>query len=401
MAHTIIERPNAFSMSKNDIRYVYRVTDLSRVGLYLEVQLYYYRTDDTTQTFISFPSFKLTPNNDGSVYVYLQQYLDSILQYVLPTTNNVTLADKQACVFYVQTREVCDATVGTVPFISPESAYPRVALKMGMEKNRYSRNNLFNYFANNNLFFTWQPSKRLVFANQPNYLSFLVPSGTPTGYQLKVVFQTIEGTNDDIIVPLDAPNGYFFHIKTDPTSLGIVVPLNERLLWYDVSILDADNLVLVGSYRYLIDYDTFYHYHDFIYNNSLGGFDTARAKGEVSYEFDRAIDEIEGGFDVNDWNAVVKNAETTFRAVNLRRIWQARPFMKYWIVAMCHYSTFKRVRACARLLICYCHLPLNGNMLRQTKPIHLSKFLWVLAMTPKHTMVMFSWKMHLTAQSMQ
>ena len=313
MAHQIIERPAAFCISKNEIRYVYKVTNLTRIGLYLEMQLFYCRADGTVDS--SFPSFKLVPNPDGTVYLYLQLYIDSLLQWAIPNPiDNLVAAQTQSCSFYIATREIDDATTGTVSWNTSESVNRRIALKMGIEKNRYSRNNLLNYLLNNNSFFTWQPNGRLTFANQPNYLSFLLPVGNSNGYQLKVVFQTIQGTNDDIITPLAANAAYLFHIKTDPTTLGITIPDGEQLHWYEISILDSNNIIVVGSYRYYIDYDTFYHYHDFIYINSLGGIDTARAKGEIEYSFDRSVDEIEGGFSLNNSISAIKQAETIYRA---------------------------------------------------------------------------------------
>ena len=318
MAHIIRERPNALCMSKNEIRYVYFVSSPDRLGLYLEAQLFY-RTKDT-DSYSSLPSFKLSPNDDGNVYVYIQYYIDSILQFVLPSvTDTITAADKQSLLFYLAVREVEDASVGVIDWDNAENEFPRIALKMGVEKNRYSRNNLFNYLSDNNLFLTWQPNNRLIFPTQPTFLSFLLTEGNCTGYKLKVVFQTIQGTNDDIITALPSLAAYLFHIRTDIASLGITIPEGEQLHWWEVSIIDSNNLVKFGTYRYYADYDTIYYCHDFIYTNSLGGIDAVRAKGELQYSFERQTEEIEGGFTTNEWNTQIKNAETTYRAINLRR----------------------------------------------------------------------------------
>ena len=318
MAHQIIERPAAFCMTKNEIRYVYKVTDLTRVGLYLEMQLWYCRTDQAVYT--SLPSFKLVPNTDGTVYLSLQLYIDSFLQWAFPKpTDNMFAAQTQSCSFYIVTREIDDTTITTPIWNTSEYDNLRIALKMGIEKNRYSRNNLLTYLLNNNSFFSWQTNNKLIFYNQPNYLTFLLPTGNSNGYQLKVVFQTIQGTNDDIISPFANYAAFLFHIKTDPTTLGITVPDGEQLHWYEVSILDNNNIVVVGTYRYYIDYDTYYHYHDFIYINSLGGIDTARARGEIEYSFERAVDEIEGGFNLNNSVSTIKQAETIYRAINIKR----------------------------------------------------------------------------------
>ena len=249
MAHQIIERPAAFCMSKNEIRYVYLVTNLTRVGLYLEVQLFYRRADGTVDSY--FPSFKLIPNADGKVYLYIQLYIDSLLQWQIPNPSESFVAAKmQSCSFYVATREIEDVSTGSIAWNTTENVNRRIALKMGIEKNRYSRNNLLNYLLEKNLFFTWQPNNRLVFVNQPNYLSFLLPVGNSNGYQLKVVFQTIQAINDDIITPLSASAAYLFHIKTDPITLGITVPDGDKLYWWELSILDSNNIVIDGYFEY-------------------------------------------------------------------------------------------------------------------------------------------------------
>ena len=322
MAHGIIERPAAFCMSKNEIRYVYRVTDLSRIGLYLEVQLFYCRTDGTTDS--SLPSFKLMPNPDGTVVVPLQLYIDSLLTYTMPTgAAFYTAATTQSCSFYVAVREVEDTTLGTVAWDTSESTSRRIALKMGMENNRYSRNNLINYLTTNKLFLTWQPNHRKVFVDQPVFISFFNSSGTTENIQFKVYWNTIQGTANSKVLSLGNITGYIIHLKVDINTLVLSIPAGEDFHYWQVSIIDTTTSVtIISPYRFYKDFKPIYHYFDFIYVTSLGGIDTARAAGETTFTIDRTFDVAEGGFNVNNWSNVVKAHAVKQVNVYLQRKWK-------------------------------------------------------------------------------
>ena len=321
MAHTLIERPASFCMSKNEIRYVFLVTDLTRVGLYLEVQLFYRRGDATVDS--SFPSFKLIPNPDGTVDVTLQQYIDSLLEYVMPISSTATSADKQYCSFYVATRDVDDSTVGTLPWVTLEISNKRIALKMGVEENRYSRNNLLNYLATNKLFLTYQPIPRKVFDTQPLFLSFILPDGNTTNISLYVTWKTIQGTTNSTTIALPALTGYLYHAAVDITTLGLTMPSGETLYYWEVSVINFSTFtVIISPYRFYKDYRPLYNFHDFIFINSLGGIDTARAAGETTFTIERTFDVAEGGFQNNNSSAVVKSQAIKQVNINLQRKWK-------------------------------------------------------------------------------
>ena len=110
MAHTINERPPAFCLSKNEIRYVYTLTDLSRAGLELQIKLFYIRKSDNANVQIG-GNFNLKPDANGKVYFYLNAYIDSLLTYNMPANSLVNECDTQYTQFFVHTREVWDADV--------------------------------------------------------------------------------------------------------------------------------------------------------------------------------------------------------------------------------------------------------------------------------------------------
>lgn len=320
--HSVIERPSEFCMSKNEIRYVFIVTDLSRVGLYLEVQLFYRRSDTLVDS--SFPSFKLVPNVDGKVILTIQQYIDGLLDYDLPCDGTLTkAATKQSVSFWVATREVSDDSLANVPWLSSENTTKRIGLKMGMEVNRYSRNNLLNYLATNKAFLTWQQSKRKVFTNQPLFLSCLLTSGNTTNLCLYVSWKTVQGSANNTTIVLAALTGYIYHIGVDITILGLTMPIGETPYYWEISIINTVTFAnVINPYRFYKDYKPVYNYYDFIYINSLGGIDTARAVGETTLSIDRTFDIAEGGFNIENWNSTIKAHATKQVNINLQRKWK-------------------------------------------------------------------------------
>ena len=312
--HSVIERPSEFCMSKNEIRYVFLVTDLLRVGLYLEVQLFYRRSDASVDR--SFPTFKLVPNVDGKVILTIQQYIDGLLDYDLPSDGTLTkAATKQSVSFWVATREMADNSLAFVPWLSSENTARRIGLKMGMEVNRYSRNNLLNYLTTNKLFLTWQQTKRKVFTNQQLFLSCLHTTGNTTHLCLFVSWKTIQGSANNTTIALAALTGYIYHIAVDIATLGLTMPNVETLYYWEVSVINTVTFAtVINQYRFYKDYKPVYNYYDFIYVNSLGGIDTARAAGETTLSIDRTFDIAEGGFNNENWNSTIKAHATTCNA---------------------------------------------------------------------------------------
>jgi len=326
MAHSVIERPAAFCMSKNEIRYVLLVTDLTRTGLYLEAQLFYRRSDATADS--SFPSFKLVPNTDGKIILTVQQYIDGLLDYDLPSSGAVaTAATRQSISFWIQTREVEDSSPATVAWITQESSNKRIALKMGMETNRYSRNNLLNYITSNKAFLTWQQSPRKVFDNQRLFLSFLNTVNTSANLSLFYTIKTIEGTTQAGSFALESLTGYILHLEVSIAKIlaaaTISITSGERLNYWEVKIRNTvTNTDITAVYRFYKDYKPVYHYYDFIYINSVGGVDTARAAGETTVSIDRTYDVAEGGFNANNWSDTVKANAIKQVNVSLQRKWK-------------------------------------------------------------------------------
>jgi len=319
MAHDINERPHEFCYSKNEIRYIYTVDDLSRAGLYFQVKLVIGADE------IILPPLK--PNSDGKVYVWLQQYIDSYLTYNIPFANAITYATSQSINFYVAVREVHDADLNP-DYDVTENAHVRIALKGGIEKNRYGRNNFFNYHTDNLNWLTWQPSNRMIGLNEPVILSALVKLGNTNNMHLRATWVATNGATGDIDISLSDTSCYIVHCKVDTTTLGIIAALGVRKLhyydvWIERSVLvpgsGIDTSPITAHYRYYINYNKYYSSYDFIYTNSLSGVDVARAVGETTSTVKRVAQQSEGGFGNDEWQTLIKGADRTYSSITLNR----------------------------------------------------------------------------------
>jgi hypothetical protein len=102
----VIERPHRFCFSKNEIRYVFLLADVdARPGLYLQARIMYAGIQDAEFTELyAFDGLK--PDADGYVYLYIQAYLDSVLQFVLPHLDAaLTDAERSVHVFMLNSEK--------------------------------------------------------------------------------------------------------------------------------------------------------------------------------------------------------------------------------------------------------------------------------------------------------
>ena len=309
----LTERPPQYNFSKNEIRYVFHSNIAGRSSLRLQVRLKYAAIGNTDFTVLQ--QFELKPSSDGYTYLYIQTYLHSYLNYVMPLFGNTfTGADEQLLQFYIEHREVDSAHLNPA-WLTNESDRIRIVLKGGIERNKNSRSNFFyNYLFVNKTFLTWQPDSRFIFKDEKAYISFLKADYAATGYQLKIKSVDINETESTNLVAI--PDGHkLYHINVGPANL----ELADDLYYYEVSVIDSDNAYIVQPYRFYIEYRPIYSFFDLVYVNSLSGIDFVRAKGEFALTIERIYDESEGGLNVNDATSYVKPHESAQVAITGRK----------------------------------------------------------------------------------
>lgn len=315
MSTTVIERPATLSFTKNEVRYVFESTDITPVGFYLQVELYV-KEMKPGSVFVPVKTFNLKPNTDGKTYLYISDRLDTKTTFVLPAIDSIANnASLQAVQFYILFREIT-ALVPNPDFIETESDKVRTALKGGIEKQKFSRNNYFNYQSANKLFYTWQPQNRYIFSNEYAFLSLYI---TGPDRKLKITIKKMNGDIVNGVQAIDFSAGIFWHLNISPSVLNVsALAAGADIMYYEVSILDAADAVLYNPYRLYLEYRPQYTVYDLGFHNSLGGFDTVRVKGDTTWSIDRDITEAEGALTLDGWAATYKPGEIGHSYINKR-----------------------------------------------------------------------------------
>ena len=312
----VIERPYKNSYSKNDIRYVFQLANLTPTGLYLQVKIVC--ADIGSSTFAELYTVELKPDINGVVFFYIQGYLDSLLKYVLPLVNQtVTAADAQAKQYYIEYREISDDNYDPV-WNTDESSNIRIVIKGGVEKNKFDGNNTFSkYIETKKVFLTWQPAKHFVFGSDNVYMSYL---NLNPGIQqlLKVTCTDVAGNQDVVTFPFSGANLlYHFCIS----SLFIFPAFSQKKNYcFDVSVIKISDLsVVVNPYKFFTEYRPIYKkQYELIYFNSLGGVDSVTISGETDVTGNRDYDDTEGGFNL-DWTSPVNAHEASYTNIRYQR----------------------------------------------------------------------------------
>lgn len=310
---TVLERPYDFNWSKNDLRYVFQLEDLLATNVTAQVKLFY--ADNNSSSFTEIVTLSdLKPTDGGFVFLYLQQYLNSVLNYDVPDGSVFALAaSHQTKKFYVEYREVNDDNTDA-DWISDDDNI-RCVLKGGIEKLKHSGNNFFlNYQQVNKTFLTWLPSKRFVYIDQLTFLCFFNSTGTDsTGFKLKFAFKDVAGS-DYAYVHTFTESQILFHLTVSPAN-DAYPAFADDLWYYDVQVTDADDNALTETYRFYVEYRPVYESWDLFWHGSLGGFDGARVMGETLISIDRSSEETGAGKDVNDWVDKIRAGNITNTAI--------------------------------------------------------------------------------------
>jgi hypothetical protein len=310
----LTERPYTHNWSLNDIRYVFN-TPLTGTTLQVKIMV----ATSTSGSFTELITLSdLTPDSNGNVYVYIQGYLNSLLNYVIPVaTQFATAASDHVRKFYVEYREVSDDNIDATWRLS-ESTHVCYVLKGGIELLKSSSNNYFtNYFATNKPFLTWLPHNRFVYADQYAFLCFLNTSGgSSVGFKLKFAFVDTAGLTYNYTYTF-TDNDILFHLNASPTNP--LFPAFTNPLWYyDVTVTNSSDTGLSETYRLYVEYRPVYEFWDLFWHNSLGGFDGCRVVGETTLTINKNYAENGAGKDVTDVRNNVRSHYLQHTAITKR-----------------------------------------------------------------------------------
>lgn len=201
----------------------------------------------------------LTPDADGRITVSIADVITSELSFTMPDGEDTV----------VQKEIMKDFAI----WLDNEFAYTFTALRCGVER---LSDTVSNFLRAN--FLTWQPQSKEVTYNQPEWITFCDPLGDRC--LLKARFYHTDGTTSSCIIAscsekaVMTVNVQFLRIW----ALGS----GDRYGYFDIWVELASSSVLTYTQRYILTrqrpLDRF-----FLCENSLGGLDTFRFSGEVSF----------------------------------------------------------------------------------------------------------------------
>ncbi|MEP7375540.1 MAG: hypothetical protein ABI675_19500 [Chitinophagaceae bacterium] len=300
MSYQLTERPHKFSFSKNPIRYLVEISNPEATGCALDVELYVLAINADYD--IAAPGELVTrqtlyPNPDGKTYFYCEDFLNSWLEWELPSTgdNNIKALTKQIKKFYIRYRQITKSNP-TPPWAS-ESDDLRIVIKGGVAKEKFDRNNFFvNYLPAKKPFLTWQPDKHFIGPEERRYLTYFHSDNVYPPLVLKARVVYTDGSQDTATKDLpDLGESLLFHLPAGLDQLGLygLQPL-KQIWYYDVSVEDdGGSTVFASPYRLYADYRKYYDVFSFIYHNSISGIDTLRIRGDFEEDMNLEKTEIQ------------------------------------------------------------------------------------------------------------
>jgi hypothetical protein len=160
---------------------------------------------------------------------------------------------------------------------------------------REARSEAWNKYATaRRPFLTWEPVHKAVFADQPEFLYWLVP-GTLSGVKLQVLCYYSDDTSAPVAGPsLLAPlvRGEVLCLPVGRRQLGLNDEGEKLLVGWDVWVESPDGLTTSEVRHYeLLEEDGPRRY--VLYANSLGGMNTFVATGEAALELEVSGDDVE------------------------------------------------------------------------------------------------------------
>lgn len=156
----------------------------------------------------------------------------------------------------------------------------------GLSYEEFAEGNYFkSYFQRQRPFLTWQPTRKTVFDDQPEYLYYAVASDSVTEIRLQVTVHYDNGAEstywatDKVKTGLQKYEVYCIPVGYHQLIYGSSA---GNILWYEVQVFDQTLTAVSEVRRYDIEQGYYPNRRYFLYQNSLGGSDTVVCVGQAS-----------------------------------------------------------------------------------------------------------------------
>lgn len=228
-------------------------------------------------------TLKGRPASDGE-YVFDVQKLHALLSPDLPAFNqsNILIGDKSLRMWRATVQEWWGTPVATLR--SSYDTTPEAILMAGLSFRSWPGNNFFEQnIESYRQFLTWQPAVKTVSPEQQEYLYYLTANQSwGSIYRHGQVVFTDNSTM--AIPPINtavSDNLCIIPVGFDQMDLASLNPA-KKVKKYTVWVSGTSNPAIGKSEErtYIVDHEYYKHQRYFLYQNSLGGFETLRCTGK-------------------------------------------------------------------------------------------------------------------------
>jgi hypothetical protein len=236
----------------------------------------------------------LPPDEDGQALFYLNEAFRDAFTLTPPTAGASTIVRLTDRIkrFKVFTGEM-DGTDLVPAALTEGDAH--LVLFGGVDKFNFpTLDYLTTYLAANKKFLTWAPTEKYVDRLQEDYLNFFVYDPLTTTLKLQIQAFFDDDTDETAVATEISPVAHrqLYQVPAGPVNSGAtLVNPAKNLLYYQLCILDQDDVVISEVRTYLVATTSHPLTRFFMFVNSLGAFEVLRFTGQAerTTEFGREL----------------------------------------------------------------------------------------------------------------
>lgn len=247
----------------------------------------WYEKDYLSDTYEQLFEAEQPINGQGETQFDVRNILDTVLTPQLPV-ENIQRQTEQFKRFYLRFFERYGDPEQNGSFTQVQESY---LLLGGLSKQEYARGNFFGNYFQNGPFYTWQPRSKTIYPDQPEYLTFVVNSFDYTAFEVlaRLYYIAEDGTETSQEITLftqsDVKKYEVYCFPVGPNQLylsGYNCQQLDRYMIYCQSAGPPGGENVVSEEReYILDYRANPYSRYFLFQNSLGGWDTLVTSGRA------------------------------------------------------------------------------------------------------------------------
>lgn len=235
-----------------------------------------------TETIVTIP--KYSPDENGEFLIEVQQYLESYLEKEYlenalpdPTQITTTQLDYPISIEVIISEYIDDA-------LADSFSYSISMMNAGLDFEHFSHQAQRAWIQTDKRFLTSSSDPKPTTADAPEFLYFLVSELSEVYLDVKVTLYFEDGSSSTFLAFENVYQGKIIIIPTSYLALNLqnFDSVNNRIIEYSIEMLETGSTVSQSEvFRYKLSDQPFLEKKIFLYQNSLGGFDTIICDGVI------------------------------------------------------------------------------------------------------------------------